>query len=207
MIQSSCLVKTRGEQISRIGFPTNGWHVTTVPSTVVAALVADKTYPDPYLGTNLLSIPGMTHPVGENFSLLPMPKNSPFRCSWWYRTEFQLPKNFSGRHAWLHFDGINNRANVWMNGRRIEESGKVAGAYRTYEVDVSEMRQARHGERAGGRSLRTNAKRPGNQLGGLDSRATGQRSGAVAEGLPERERSGDHSLSARGDAPCGERDR
>ena len=139
MIQSSCLVKARGEQISHTGFPTNGWHTTTVPSTVVAALVADKTYPDPYIGTNLLSIPGMTYPAGRNFSLLPMPKDSPFRCSWWYRTEFRVPQNFSGRHLWLHFDGINNRANVWMNGRRIAERAKVAGAYRTYEFDVNDI--------------------------------------------------------------------
>jgi len=142
-IQSSCRVKASGEQISRRGFPTRDWHTTTVPATVVAALVADKTYPDPYFGRNLLSIPGANYSVGENFSPLPMPKGSPFRCSWWYRTEFQLPPNFAGQHVWLHFDGINNRANVWMNGREIADSNNVAGAYRTYEFDVGEV--AQHG--------------------------------------------------------------
>lgn len=141
MIESSCRVKARGEQISRPGFVTNGWHITEVPSTVVAALVADKTYPDPYFGTNLLSLPGMGYPPGENFSLLPMAKNSPFRCSWWYRIEFRLPENFAGRHMWLHFDGINNRANVWMNGRKIADRTRVAGAYRTYELDASDAVQ------------------------------------------------------------------
>ena len=91
MLQSSCKVAAKGAQISVPGFPTDGWHATTVPSTVVAALVADKTYPDPYFGENLRSIPGTTYPIGKMFSVLPMPKDSPFRCSWWYRTEFRAP--------------------------------------------------------------------------------------------------------------------
>jgi exo-1,4-beta-D-glucosaminidase len=137
MLESSCRVKTNGEQISRAGFRTSGWQVASVPSTVVAALVDDKTFPDPYFGTNLRSIPGTTYPIGQNFSLLAIPKDSPFRCSWWYRNEFAIPQDFAGRHVWLHFDGINNRANVWINGRRIASAKDVAGAYRTYEFDVT----------------------------------------------------------------------
>ncbi len=139
MLQSSCKISAKGEKISLAGFLTDGWHATTVPSTVVAALVADKTYPDPYFGDNLRSIPGTTYPIGKMFSVLPMPKDSPFRCSWWYRTEFQAPKAFDGRHVWLNFGGINNRANIWLNGRRIAESKDVAGAYRAYEFDVTPL--------------------------------------------------------------------
>src|SRR5208282_3309314 len=106
-------------------------------STVVASLVADKTYPDPAFGVNLRSIPGATYPIGANFSLLPMPKDSPFGCSWWYRTEFRLPENYDGRHISLHFGGINYRANIWLNGQKIADARKVAGAYRTYEFDVT----------------------------------------------------------------------
>ena len=137
MLQSSCSIKARGSQISQQKFQTAGWHAVTVPSTVVAALVADGTYPDPYFGTNLRSIPGTTYPPYENFSVLAMPKNSPFRCSWWYRTEFRLPTNSDRKRVWLNFEGINNRANIWLNGRRIATPGEVAGAYRTYEFDVS----------------------------------------------------------------------
>src|SRR6202522_1937598 len=136
-LQSSCLFLAKGEQISAPGYKTNGWHSATVPTTVVAALVADKTYPDPYYGKNLRDIPGTTYPIGKNFSLLPMPKDSPFVCSWWYRTEFKLATNFDGRHVWLYFGGINNRANIWLNGHPIASSNEVAGAYQTYEYDVS----------------------------------------------------------------------
>jgi exo-1,4-beta-D-glucosaminidase len=138
-LQSACEAKAEGAQISKVGFSTAGWHSATVPSTVVAALVADKTYPDPYFGTNLRTMPGGDHPAGKNFSRLPMPKDSPFRCAWWYRTEFRIPENFAGKHVWLDFGGINNRANIWLNGHRIADNREVAGAYRTYEFDISEF--------------------------------------------------------------------
>ncbi|MFY9805064.1 MAG: sugar-binding domain-containing protein [Candidatus Acidiferrales bacterium] len=140
-LQSSCQFSATGDQISTAGFKTDGWHSTEVPSTVVAALVADKTYPDPYYAMNLRDIPGATYPIGKNFSLLPMPKDSPFRCPWWYRTEFKLPENFTGRQVWLHFGGINNRANIWLNGRQIANSKDVAGAYRTYEYEITPLVQ------------------------------------------------------------------
>ena len=139
MLQSSCKVAAKGAQISLPGFGTDGWHATTVPSTVVAALVEDKTFPDPYFGENLRSIPGATYPIGKMFSVRPMPKDSPFRCSWWYRTEFRAPDGLEGQRVWLNFAGINNRANIWLNGQRIAGEHDVAGAYRTYEFDISSL--------------------------------------------------------------------
>jgi len=138
-LQSSCLFLAKGEQISTVGYKTNGWHSATVPTTVVAALVADKTYPDPYYGKNLRDIPGTAYPIGKNFSLLAMPKDSPFRCSWWYRTEFTLPANYKGRHIWLYFGGINNHANIWLNGHLVAGGKDIAGAYRTYEFEVKSL--------------------------------------------------------------------
>ncbi|HEY0704772.1 MAG TPA: hypothetical protein VGD60_18530, partial [Candidatus Acidoferrales bacterium] len=136
-LESGCKVSAAGEEISKPGFKTERWHQTNVPSTVVAALVADKTYPDPYYAKNLRDIPGTTYPIGKNFSLLPMAKDSPFRCSWWYRKEFTLAPNFDGRHVWLYFGGINNHANIWLNGKQIATAKDVAGAYQTYEFDIS----------------------------------------------------------------------
>src|SRR6202522_148339 len=136
-LQSSCLFLAKGEQISAPGYKTNGWHSATVPTTVVAALVADKTYPGPYYGKNSRDIPGTTYPIGKNYSLLPMPKDSPFVCSWWYRTAFNLRSKFDGRHVWLYFGGINNRANIWVNGHQLANTQDVAGAYQTYEYDIS----------------------------------------------------------------------
>jgi len=138
-LQSSRQIGATGAQISTPGFQTVGWHSTNVPSTVVAALVADGTYPDPDFGMNLRKIPGTTYPIGANFANLPMPKDSPFACSWWYRKEFTLPRKFNGRTAWLHFDGINYRANIWINGKKAADAKDVAGAYRVYDFEVTQL--------------------------------------------------------------------
>lgn len=137
MVQSSCKISADGAQISSPGFSTKGWYPATVPTTVVGALVDDNVYSNPYVGENLRSIPGTTYPIGANFSHLPIPDDSPFHCSWWYRTEFRLPASYSGRQVWLHFGGINNRANIWLNGRQIAGVADVVGAYRTYEFDIT----------------------------------------------------------------------
>ncbi len=136
-LQSSCAMNASGAQISSSDFSSAGWHATTVPSTVLAALVADGTYPGPDYGMNLRKIPGTAYPIGANFANLPMPKDSPFACSWWYRTELNLPQNFQGRTVWLHFDGVNYRANIWINGKKFADSSDVAGSYRIYDFDVT----------------------------------------------------------------------
>lgn len=136
-IQSSCDAKSTAEEISTSGFRTTGWHRAEVPTTVVAALVADKTYPDPNFGMNLKSFPGMNYSAASFFANQDMPDGSPFRCSWWFRTEFNVPDSLSKRTTWLHFDAINYRANIWLNGQKIADSQDVAGTYRMFEFNVS----------------------------------------------------------------------
>jgi len=138
-LQSSCEVKAVGEQISAVGFDARGWHRTDIPATVVGALVADKTYPDPNYGTNLKSIPGMDYSSKSLFANQDMPRDSPFRCSWWYRTEFALPADYNQKTNWLHFLGINYRANVWLNGQRVADAADVVGMFRTFEFNVSKF--------------------------------------------------------------------
>ena len=108
-----------------------------MPNTVVGALVEIGHFPNPYFGMNLRKIPGTTYPIGQRFTLLPMPNNSPFKPSWWYRKEFDLPASSSGKNQWLHFDGINYRANIWLNGRRIAAATDVVGVFRRYQFDVT----------------------------------------------------------------------
>jgi exo-1,4-beta-D-glucosaminidase len=136
-IEPSADVHAPGEAISSVGFSTRDWYPATLPSTVMSALVEDKVYPDPYTGVNLRSIPGTTYPIFEDFSNVPMPPGSPFRQSWWYRTEFKLPPEYSGKTVWLGFDGINYRANVWLNGVQIASSEDLAGTWRLFNLDVT----------------------------------------------------------------------
>jgi len=137
-LQTSAKVDAKGEAISTARFSPQGWHKVTVPTTVVAALVSDKTLPDPFFGMNLRDFPGVSYPVGANFSNLPMAPDSPYAASWWYRKEFEVPASYKGKTIWLKFDGINYRANIWLNGQQIAKSDDVAGAWRTYEFNVTQ---------------------------------------------------------------------
>jgi len=118
-IQSSSEVTQGGEIISTIGFSPVGWYPTSVPSTVLAALIENGVYPDPYFGINLKSIPDLTG------------------SSWWYRAEFALPQEYENKNIWLHFDGINYKANIWLNGQKIADTVAVQGMFRLFEFDIT----------------------------------------------------------------------
>jgi len=139
-LASACTLHADGAAISQPGFAAGGWLATSVPSTVLAAQAADKVFPDPYFGMNLRNIPGTSYPIGHNFANLPMPPDSPYRCGWWYRTDFNAPAVAArGRRFWLHFGGINYRGEVWVNGHRVADESAIAGAYRTYDFDVTSL--------------------------------------------------------------------
>src|SRR5260370_137396 len=141
-LQSSCEVKAGGAEISAAGFSASGWHHADIPSTVVGALVTDKTYPDPDYGTNVLSCPGVSNDRQHFFANQDKPKDRPFRCPWWFRTEFTLPADYDRKTKWLHFLGINYRANVWLNGQKIADANDVAGTFATFEFKVSKSLHA-----------------------------------------------------------------
>src|SRR5262249_27772308 len=77
-MQSSRKVDQSGTLISTPKFQPSGWYSVTVPTTVVAALVKQKVYPDPEFGMNLRKFPGMDYPIGANFSESSMRQDSPF---------------------------------------------------------------------------------------------------------------------------------
>ena len=136
-LQSACMLQANGNVIAMPGFPVANWIETSVPSTVLAAQVAGGVLPDPYYGDNLRKLPGASYAIGSFFAKQPMLPDSPYRCGWWYRTEFTAPEFIKPEHFWLHFGGINYRADLWLNGRKIADAADVAGAYRTYDFDVT----------------------------------------------------------------------
>lgn len=120
-IQSAAKVSAAGETISTTAFQPADWYAATVPSTVAGTLVDDKVYPDPFFGMNLKDLS----------------TNSAFKGPWWYRTEFELWPKKNGQ-VWLNFDGINYRANIWLNGKQIADTNQVVGAYRTYQFNITD---------------------------------------------------------------------
>jgi len=137
MIQSSEKAGASGEQISRAGFDVTGWYKTSVPKTVVAALVENGVFPDPYFGVNLRAFPGVSYAIGSEFANQEMPEDSLFAKEWWYRKEFEVPASYNGKSVWLAFRGINYRAEIWVNGERVAAPDEVAGAFRRYEFNVT----------------------------------------------------------------------
>lgn len=141
LIQSSAKAGTDGATISTSAYTPTGWFRATVPSTVVGTLVEDGVYPDPFFGMNFRALPGVTSPIGQNFTRMPMAPESPYAAPWWYRTTFRVPATMRGKRVTLHFDGINYRANTWLNGRRLADSSAAAGTYRRFELDVTDAVQ------------------------------------------------------------------
>lgn len=110
MKKASELAALRAEDIAQPGLDTHDWLPATVPGTVLTSLVANGIYPDPYFGTN----------NKKNRGLIPDISNvGRDHYTYWFRTEFTLPADYKGKRLWLQTDGINYRAEVWLNGHLV----------------------------------------------------------------------------------------
>ncbi len=110
-------VTAEGTQISGSGFNTKGWYAAVVPGTVLTTLVDRGVYPNPYYGLNNLAIPETLN-----------------KQDYWYRTEFRGPEAARGKQLTLTFEGINYKAEVWLNGQRL---GAIKGAFIRGVFDVT----------------------------------------------------------------------
>ena len=144
-VQSSKLVSAAGETLSKPGVETSDWHTATVPTTVLTCLVANGIYPDPYVGLGNMRIPDANDSFNTRYGLseyshLP-DRSNPWSKPYWYRTEFAVPAQFSGKIIWLNFAGINYRAGVWLNGHHIASAKQMVGMFRRFRFDVTSYMQ------------------------------------------------------------------
>ena len=119
-IQSSAKVTDSAAAISSPGYPATGWHPAGARSTVLAALIADGVYPDPFYSTNQQKIP-----------------KADFQVPWWYRSDFTVAD--PGKRTYLDFSGVISAADVYVNGKRIAKATDVNGAYTQHELDVTSL--------------------------------------------------------------------
>ncbi len=117
-IERDSLVKESGQEISRPGYRDKDWMIATVPGTALVSYWNDGAVPDPNFGDNQLQ-------VSDSF----------FYADFWYRDEFVAPPAAKGRHVWLNFDGINWKAQVFVNGAKI---GRIEGAFMRGRFDVTD---------------------------------------------------------------------
>ncbi len=141
-LQSTAVIHEGGAVVSVADYQSKDyWFPVTVPCTVLTGLVANKVYPDPYIGMNNMLIPDASDSFNRQYhlaqySFLPNEPN-PWKKPYWYRTQFSVPAGDKGKHFQLLFKGINYRAEVWVNGKKIADSSQMAGMFAEYSLDVS----------------------------------------------------------------------
>ena len=116
MLQRSSEVDATGEAISKTGFNTQNWVVATVPGTVLTSYKNVGAIPNPNYADNIFQ-------VSESF----------FNSDFWYRNEFEVAKDFAKEKVFLNVDGLNWKADIYLNGEKI---GRQEGAFirGTYDV-------------------------------------------------------------------------
>lgn len=126
IMQQAKKVTAGGTKVSAADYHPKGWLRAIVPGTILNSLVANGVYPEPYFGLNNFSerklIPDITE-AGPEF------------YTYWLRTEFFLPRNFARRRVMLQLDGINYRAEIWLNGSRV---GELIGMFQRGFFDITD---------------------------------------------------------------------
>jgi len=119
-LQRASLVPSGGEEVATAGFADKDWMVATVPGTVLTSYLNDGAIPDPDFGDN-------QYAISDSF----------FCADFWYRDEFNVPaERHPGEHTWLDFDGINWKAEVYLNGHHV---GRIDGGFMRGRFDVTAL--------------------------------------------------------------------
>lgn len=121
-LQRASCVKETGDVISQPSYPHAGWTPAKVPGTVLNSYLLTGEWADPNFGDQQLLIP-----------------DSLFTTNFWYRTEFTIPEAYLTKRIWLNFDGINWKADIYLNGQKI---GRIEGAYIRKKIDISQVAKA-----------------------------------------------------------------
>lgn len=117
-LQRASEVQAGGVEIASPAYKAEGWVTATVPGTVLTSYKNVGALADPNYADNQLMI-------SESF----------FNSNFWYRNEFQVPQSFKRDRVFLNFDGINWKANVYLNGKQI---GRLEGAFIRGKFDVTD---------------------------------------------------------------------
>lgn len=114
-LQRASEINGTGEVISKPEFVTDSWIPATVPGSVLASYINIGAVSDPNFADNQLQI-----------------SDSYFISDFWYRNEFTV--NHPGEFVFLNFDGVNWKAEIYMNGAYV---GNIDGAFMRGKFDVT----------------------------------------------------------------------
>jgi len=149
-MQSSILVSDDGGKLSDPAYrPGIYWFPVQIPTTVLRGLVANKVYPNPYEGMNNMFIPDASDEFNkqyqlEKYSHIPGVGN-PWKNPYWFKTTFEVPE-IGDKQYQLILKGINYRAEVWLNGKRIADSTQLVGMFAEHDLPVTSLiKQGKNG--------------------------------------------------------------
>jgi len=108
--------------MSKNGFDAKSWYEADVPGTVLGSLTTHKVIEDPTFGINMKNM----DPIQ-------------FQKPWWYRTTFNISAADLKKIVSLRFNGISNRADLWINGEKIVGSETFAGTYRMFSFNINQF--------------------------------------------------------------------
>lgn len=112
-----------GEQlISQNEYDAKDWYEAIVPGTVLGSLTTTKIVEDPYFGINMQKV-----------------DPEQFKQPWWYRSTFKLNQEDLNKKVSLHFNGINYRADLWINGKKVVGKDEFAGTYRIFTFNINDF--------------------------------------------------------------------
>ena len=109
------------KSISENGFDVTSWYKAVVPGTVLGSLVTGGVIKDPYFGINMQQV-----------------DPEQFKQPWWFRSTFTLTQADMKKIISLRFDGINYRADLWVNGKKVVGKDLFAGAYRMFTFNIND---------------------------------------------------------------------
>ena len=141
-MQSSAIVGDNGAELSSPQYHSSEkWYPAKIPSTVLNTLVNNGVYPDPYQGLNNMLIPDASDSFNVKYNLLQyshLGKNiNPWKKPYWFISQFDLPSTGNNKHFTLILKGINYRAAIWINGKRLADSSQIAGMFGSYDLNIS----------------------------------------------------------------------
>ncbi|MFE7174538.1 exo-beta-D-glucosaminidase [Streptomyces sp. NPDC057616] len=119
-VQSTAKVSDPAGDVSSPGYPATGWYPAGPRSTVLAALLANGVYADPFRSTNQQKIP-----------------KADFQVPWWYRSDFTVAD--TSERTYLDFSGVISAADVYVDGRQVATAKDVTGTYTHHELDVTSL--------------------------------------------------------------------
>jgi hypothetical protein len=134
-VQDAASVSAPAAVISQSGFDDSHWIPAIVPGTVFTSYLNAERTPDPLFGGNASKTPDPF--VGEQRFQIDDAffTNNDF----WYRTEFAVPPGPAGGRVWMNFDGINWKAEVFVNGQAV---GRIDGAFIRAHFDITRLVKA-----------------------------------------------------------------